>query len=257
MSDKLKFLGIIPSRFASTRFPGKPLALINGQSMISRVYHQAKKSHLLSEVFVATDDDRIKKHVEDFGGNVIMTSTEHNSGTDRCYEAVSLLHKLDSSLSFDVIINIQGDEPFVDPAQIDLLCNCFSNSETKIATLIKKILTDDELTNPNVVKVITDTSKSALYFSRSVIPFIRGKSQNEWLKSFPYFKHIGIYAYTLNVLETVTKLPQSSLEKAESLEQLRWLENGLNIRTEITDFESYAIDTPEDLLTINQQLLNK
>ena len=252
----MKFLGIIPSRFASTRFPGKPLAIIDGKSMIQRVYEQAKKSEALSKVVIATEDESIKNHAEAFGAEVIMTSSFHKSGTDRCYEVVNILTNSDKQNRFDVIINIQGDEPFINPEQIDLLSKCFIDANTQIATLVKKVKTMDELFNSNVVKVIIDKNKKALYFSRSVIPFIRGKEEISWLDSYVYFKHIGIYAYRENVLENVTKLQQSSLEIAESLEQLRWLENGYSIQTEITDYESFAIDTPEDLLTINQQLLN-
>ena len=253
----MKFLGIIPSRYASTRFPGKPLALIGGKTMINRVYEQARKSEMLSKVVVATDDERIRLHVLEFGGEVIMTSEEHKTGTDRCLEALHSLNKTETNIKYDVVLNIQGDEPFIDPLQIDMLCNCFNNNDTQIATLLKKINSTDELLDHNIVKVVTDKNRKALYFSRSVIPFFRGKELKEWLSSFEYFKHIGIYAYTLNSLETVTKLEQSPLEKAESLEQLRWIENGLNIQTEITDFESHAIDTPEDLLKINQQLFEK
>lgn len=232
--------------------------------MIRRVYEQAKKSEILSKVIIATDDERIMHHVEEFGGEVMMTSTSHKSGTDRCNEVVKLLEQRNKNnineqinkSSFDVVINIQGDEPFINPTQIELLAKCFNNPKTQIATLVKKVKTYEELVNPNVVKVIIDKNKRALYFSRSVIPFIRGKEENEWLKSYIYYKHIGIYSYTVNTLESITKLQQSPLEKAESLEQLRWLENGFSIQTEFTEFESFAIDTPEDLLTINQQFKN-
>jgi 3-deoxy-manno-octulosonate cytidylyltransferase (CMP-KDO synthetase) len=269
----LNFLGIIPARYASTRFPGKPLVMINGKSMLRRVYEQSKKSDALSRVIIATDDVRIKIHAEEFGGEVIMTSESHKSGTDRCNEVIQLLKERDENninskitkspnyqitkSFYDVVINIQGDEPFINPSQIDLLSKCFFDANTKIATLVKKVSTKEELINPNVVKVILDSDRKALYFSRAVIPFIRGKEQNDWLSSYSYFKHIGIYAYTVSALESIAKLEQSSLEKAESLEQLRWLENGFSIQTEITDFESFSIDSPDDLLTINQQLSDK
>jgi 3-deoxy-manno-octulosonate cytidylyltransferase (CMP-KDO synthetase) len=248
----LNFLGVIPARFSSSRFPGKPLALINGISMINRVYEQAKKSTLVSKVVVATDDARIKLHVESFGGEVLLTSSEHKSGTDRCYEALTILHKIEKHKRFDAVINIQGDEPFINPEEIDTVCNCFKEKDIQIATLIKKISTNEELINSNVVKVIVDKNKKALYFSRAVIPFVRGIEQGEWLKNYAYYKHIGIYAYTVKTLEEITKLSMSELEKTESLEQLRWLENGYSIKTEITEYESHAVDTPEDLLKIEQ-----
>jgi 3-deoxy-manno-octulosonate cytidylyltransferase (CMP-KDO synthetase) len=248
----MNFLGIIPARYASTRFPGKPLAVINGKTMISRVYEQACKSSSLSKVVIATDDERIKKHIEDNGGIAIITSNEHKSGTDRCFEAVKKL-ELSFNTSWDVIVNIQGDEPFINPAQIDILCGCFNNKYVQIATLIKEIKSKEELINPNIVKVVKDINKRAIYFSRSTIPYYRGKESNEWLNYHTYFKHIGIYAYTKQALESITRLEMSLLEKSESLEQLRWLENGFTIQTEITDYESIAVDTPDDLLTINQQ----
>jgi 3-deoxy-manno-octulosonate cytidylyltransferase (CMP-KDO synthetase) len=252
----MNFLGIIPARYASTRFPGKPLALINGKTMISRVFYQASNSRTLTKVIVATDDERIKNHIEDIGGTAIMTSANHNTGTERCLEAANKYEKQEKE-KFEVIINIQGDEPFVNPEQIDILCSCFNNENVQIATLIKKIVKTEELTNPNIVKVITDLADRAIYFSRSAIPFVRGKHISEWLNSRDFYKHIGIYAYRKDILDAITKLKISSLEKSEALEQLRWLENGFAINTLLTDFESLAVDTPEDLLTINQHLSNQ
>jgi 3-deoxy-manno-octulosonate cytidylyltransferase (CMP-KDO synthetase) len=238
----MKIIGIIPARYASTRFPGKPLADIGGKSMIQRVYEQAKKSKALSEVIVATDDDRIAKHVKEFGGMVAMTSETHQSGTDRCFEAIN---KFDASA--DVVINIQGDEPFIRPEQIDLVASCFEDENTQIATLVKKINTDLELFNPNTPKVLLNKKEEAIYFSRQTIPHIRGKETTEWLNEFTFYKHIGIYAYRTKVLAEITALKQSSLELAEALEQLRWIENGYTIKVKITDFESIAVDTPDDL----------
>lgn len=237
-----RIVGIIPARFASTRFPGKPLADIGGKSMIERVYAQAKKSALLSEVIVATDHSGIEEKVKRFGGQVCLTAVEHPSGTDRCAE---VLRKL--NIACDAVINIQGDEPFIDPRQIDLLCACFDDDRTDLATLIKKITSPDILLNPNSPKVIVDREQFAIYFSRHPIPFIRGFDQGEWLSRHTFFQHIGIYGYRPAILEQITGLPPSSLEKAESLEQLRWLENGFRIKTAVTPFETIAIDTPEDL----------
>ncbi len=238
----MNIVGIIPARFASTRFPGKPLIDIAGKTMIQRVYEQAKKANSISEVVVATDDERIAQHVQSFGGNVVMTSENHQSGTDRCFEAIEKFE-----INADVVINIQGDEPFIQPEQIDLVASCFSLKETELATLIKKISTNEELFNPNTPKVLLNSNKEAIYFSRQTIPHIRGKEQNDWLKQHTFYKHIGIYGYRTDVLATITQLKQSSLELAEALEQLRWLENGYKIKVEITDFESVAIDTPDDL----------
>jgi 3-deoxy-manno-octulosonate cytidylyltransferase (CMP-KDO synthetase) len=238
----LNTLGIIPARYASTRFPGKPLVDIHGKSMIQRVYEQAKKAKTLNDVVVATDDERIEQHVKAFGGNVVMTESGHPSGTDRCYEACVKFWP-----QAEIVINIQGDEPFIAPEQIDLLVSCFKKEETQIATLMKKINSIDELFNENTPKVIVDASKKALYFSRQTIPFIRGKAKELWLNEHVFYKHIGIYGYQTSVLKELVTLKISDLEKAEALEQLRWLENGYFIQTELTDFESVAIDTPEDL----------
>jgi 3-deoxy-manno-octulosonate cytidylyltransferase (CMP-KDO synthetase) len=244
----MKIIGIIPARFASTRFPGKPLIEIEGRSMLQRVYEQAKKSKLLNDVIVATDDNRIEAHVKKFGGKVVMTSSKHKSGTDRCAEAIKR-----SGNKFDVAINIQGDEPFIKPQQIDLVCACFRSKNVEIATLIKKINGPEELLNANIPKVIINKNKQAIYFSRTAIPFYRNSGDaDEWLKKHIYYKHIGIYGYKTAVLKEITQLKQSSLELAESLEQLRWIENGYKIFTAVTTHESLAIDTPKDLKKIKK-----
>jgi len=245
----MNIIGIIPSRYASTRFPGKPLAIINGKSMIQRVYEQVSLAKTISKIIVATDDERIAAHVKDFGGNVCMTSENHNSGTERCFEVVETL----KSNMFDVVINIQGDEPYINPTQIDLLASSFEKKEIEIATLIKKIHQNEELLSPNVVKVVTDIHQKAIYFSRSPIPFFRGSHQDDWLTKLDYYKHIGIYAYRTTVLKKIVTLPMSMLEKTESLEQLRWIENGFSVHTALTQFESIAIDTPEDLKKLINQ----
>ncbi|MEP6611589.1 MAG: 3-deoxy-manno-octulosonate cytidylyltransferase [Mucilaginibacter sp.] len=237
----MNILGIIPARYASTRFPGKPLVDIAGKSMIQRVYEQAKKCSHLTEVIIATDDTRIHNHVLAFGGVAIMTSADHQSGTDRCAE-VALQHP-----QYNVIINIQGDEPYIDPEQITKLAFCFNDADTQIATLVKKVTNEQELFNVNSPKVVINKLSEAVYFSRSPLPHIRGQEQQNWLNHFTYFKHIGIYGYRADVLQEITKLPVSSLEKAESLEQLRWIENGYRVKVAETELETYAIDTPEDL----------
>jgi 3-deoxy-manno-octulosonate cytidylyltransferase (CMP-KDO synthetase) len=239
----MKYIGIIPARYASTRFPGKPLVLIDGITMIERVYRQVR--HVMDEVVVATDDSRIFDAVEAFGGNVVMTSEDHKSGTDRCYEAY-----LKSGGNYDVIVNIQGDEPFIQKEQIECLKSCFDSSETQIATLVKPFTEKDgidALENPNSPKVVLNNDMQAMYFSRSVIPYLRGVDKENWLKHHIFYKHIGLYAYRPDVLKNITALPQSSLETAESLEQLRWLEAGYRIKVGITDLETIGIDTPDDL----------
>ena len=238
----MKILGIIPARYASTRFPGKPLADVNGKSMIQRVYEQSKKCKSLTDVIVATDDKRIEDAVKKFGGKVVMTSDKHESGTDRCFEAYTKLGK-----KFDAVINIQGDEPFIHPEQISLVANCFKDKNVQLATLVMKLTSIHELTNHNTIKVIISKKKEAIYFSRTAIPYYRGEDFTEWLKLHTYYKHVGIYGYRSDILAEVTKLERSSLEIAESLEQLRWLENGYKITVEFTDLESHSIDTPEDL----------
>ena len=241
-------VGIIPARYASTRFPGKPLAIINGKPMIQHVYERTTKIPQLSHTIVATDDERIMDCVKNFGGNVVMTSNTHKSGTDRCGEVLKNLIAQD--IRPNVVINIQGDEPFVECTQIQQLIQCFSDSSVQIATLKKKIDSEDELFSPNAVKVVCDKSDNALYFSRFAIPFQRGKEQNTWLQSQTYYKHIGIYAYRSDVLLQLITLQQTELETCESLEQLRWLSNGFKIKVKETNHENIAIDTPEDLLKL-------
>jgi 3-deoxy-manno-octulosonate cytidylyltransferase (CMP-KDO synthetase) len=247
----LRFVGIIPARFASTRFPGKPLVDIGGKTMIQRVYEQV--SMALSDVYVATDDQRIFDAVITFGGKAIMTSDQHKSGTDRCYEAFSKLNEW-----FDVIVNVQGDEPFIQPEQIVELQKCFDESETQIATLAKKVTTKDGsefLSNPNNPKLVINNRNEAMYFSRSVIPYRRGAEVENWIELHSYLKHVGIYAYRADILRELTQLEQSPLEIAESLEQLRWLENGYRIKVGFTDVETVGIDTPEDLEKVKNLLV--
>lgn len=234
-------LGIIPAHYASTRFPGKPLADIGGKSMIQRVYDQVKKSKLVTDVIVATDNQQIMDHVTTFGGRVRMTKESHVSGTDRCYEALTL-----QKAPFDYVINIQGDEPFIQPEQIDLLAELL-DGKTEIATLVKKIEDREQLFNPNVVKAVVAANGEALYFSRSTVPHIRNTPEADWMAKHSFYKHIGMYAYRTDVLKRLTELPVSPLEKAESLEQLRWLENGFRIKVAETKTETIGIDTPEDL----------
>lgn len=236
----MKFTAIIPARYASTRFPGKPLAILGGKTVIQRVYEQAV--NVLGQAYVATDDERILQAVEAFGGQAVMTRTDHKSGTDRIQEAAEKIHT-----DADVIINVQGDEPFIQRSQIETLCHLFDDPQTQIGTLGKRFESIEAVENPNSPKIVTDTKGFALYFSRSVIPFIRGTERGEWFGRFPFLKHLGIYAYRRDVLEEITKLPQSTLEMAESLEQLRWLQNGYRIRVGETDVETVGIDTPEDL----------
>lgn len=238
----MKILGIIPARYASSRFPGKPLVDMLGQTMIQRVYHQVKKSARLARVVIATDDERIFNHVISFGGEACMTASQHPSGTDRCFEALQKQNE-----KFDFAINIQGDEPFIDPNQIDLLCSSI-NPETELATLIQKISTLEQLHSPGEAKVVINHQQEAIYFSRSPIPFVQKATANDWLSKTTFYRHVGLYAYRADVLEKITKLEPSLLEKAESLEQLRWIENGFKIKTVETEMEeSLCIDTPEDL----------
>ncbi len=240
----MKFIGIIPARYASSRFPGKPLADMDGKPMIQRVYEQVIQA--VDDVCVATDDERIEAAVKAFGGKVVMTSDKHRSGTDRCFEAYQKIGK-----GFDVVINIQGDEPFIHPEQIETIKACFTDGEIQIATLVKPFHPDDDfettLFNPNSPKVVVNKKMEAMYFSRSIIPYIRGKKYTEWLPNHTFYKHIGMYAYRADVLAEITALPQSTLELAESLEQLRWLENGYKIKVGITEQETIGIDTPADL----------
>ena len=246
----MKFIGLIPARYASTRFPGKPLALLAGKPVIQHVYEQAAK--VLDAVYVATDDERIYNKVLEFGGKAVMTSTEHHSGTDRIEEA---LEKIGGD--FDVVVNIQGDEPFIAQSQIETLCHCFEDEDTQIATLGKPFECIKAVENPNSPKIVVDNRGYAMYFSRSIIPFVRSVERQEWLKKYPFLKHLGIYAYRTEVLKAITRLPQSSLELAESLEQLRWLENGYRIKVGITNVETVGIDTPEDLQRAEDFIRNR
>ena len=241
----MKFTAIIPARYASTRFPGKPLAMLGGKPVIQRVYEQAVS--VLGEAYVATDDDRIFQAVEGFGGRAVMTRTDHKSGTDRIEEAIEKIEERETGNEERVIINIQGDEPFIQRSQIETLCGLFDAPETQIGTLGKRFDNMEAVQNANSPKIVCDVNGFALYFSRSVIPFVRGQEPSEWLSHFPFLKHLGIYAYRREVLAEITKLPQSPLEIAESLEQLRWLQNGYRIRVGETDVETVGIDTPEDL----------
>ncbi len=239
----MKFIAIIPARYASTRFPGKPLAVLGGKPVIQRVYEQV--SAVIGDAVVATDDERILATVESFGGRAVMTSPDHKSGTDRCYEAFCKVGG-----DYDVVINVQGDEPFIAASQLEAIKRCFENPKTDIATLVKPFCEADGLAaleNPNSPKVVLDAESQAVYFSRSVIPYLRGVEREEWLSKHTFYKHIGMYAFRANVLREVTSLPQSPLEKAESLEQLRWIENGYKIGVGISDVETIGIDTPEDL----------
>lgn len=241
----MKFTCIIPARYDSTRFPGKPLAILGGKPVIQRVYEKAKMA--LDDVYVATDDERILSTVEAFGGKAVMTRKDHKSGTDRIEEAVEKIEAAQGAQLEGVVINIQGDEPFIDPSQIVTLKDCFNDSATQIATLGKPFDSIEAVKNPNSPKIVVDNNSCAMYFSRSVVPFIRGTEQQEWLSHYPFLKHLGVYAYLRTVLKEVTQLPQSSLEKAESLEQLRWLQNGYKIKVGLTNIETVGIDTPTDL----------
>lgn len=243
MTKALKYIAIIPARYASTRFPGKPLAMLGGKPVIQRVWEQV--SSVVDAAVVATDDERIAQAVESFGGRAIMTSPNHKSGTDRCWEAYQKQGE-----EFDVVINVQGDEPFIAHSQLSAIMACFEDENTDIATLVKPFAEEDGLSaleNPNSPKVVLDNDSCAVYFSRSVIPYLRGVEREDWLKHHTFYKHIGMYAFRRDVLGEVTALPQSTLEKAESLEQLRWLENGYKIGVGISDVETVGIDTPEDL----------
>nr|WP_302198316.1 3-deoxy-manno-octulosonate cytidylyltransferase [uncultured Prevotella sp.] len=236
----MKFIGIIPARYASTRFPGKPLALLGGKPVIQHVYE--KVATVLEAAYVATDDERIYDVVKAFGGQVVMTRTDHKSGTDRIEEAIEKIGG-----EWDVVVNVQGDEPFVAKSQLDTICHCFDDPTTQIATLGKPFESMEAVQNPNSPKIVVDNMGFAMYFSRSVIPYVRGKEKSSWLTHYPFLKHLGIYAYRKDVLRQVTQLPQSSLEIAESLEQLRWLQNGFKIKVGTTDVETVGIDTPQDL----------
>ena len=237
----MKILGIIPARYASTRFPGKPLAMIKGKTMIRRVYEQALQSKL-DEVVVATDDVRIADEVMSFGGRYVMTNPNHRSGTDRCREALDLMEE-----KFDAVVNIQGDEPFINPLQINMLCDLMQEDGVCLASLAKRIVWADELFSPNTVKVVMSAKGNALYFSRNPMPFMRNVEHDDWMRKGIFYKHIGIYAYRAETLRQVAAMPASGLETSESLEQLRWLENGLSIRMGITEAENVSIDVSADI----------
>jgi 3-deoxy-manno-octulosonate cytidylyltransferase (CMP-KDO synthetase) len=243
----MKFIGIIPARYESSRFPGKPLCIIEGKTMIQRVYEQCLKTSVLSALAVATDDQRIFDHVKSFGGNVLMTDKNHSCGTDRCSEAFHLLLKENNFSPEDVVINIQGDEPLIDPKQIEIVCSLFKKKEVKIGTLVRKFDDESDLFCNTVQKVVLDKSNRVLYFSRTPIPYFRGADPKDWIKKHVYYMHIGIYAYVASVLDEIVKLPQSSLEKAEALEQLRWLENAYSVYAGHTDIPSHAVDVPSDV----------
>lgn len=242
----MKILGIIPARYASTRFPGKPLALIDGKSMICRVYEQAKKASCLTQVVVATDDERIADHVKEFGGKAVLTHKNHPSGTDRCFEALQLMNE-----SFDYVINIQGDEPFIVPEQIEELASV-CDGERELITQMIPVNSHEVLFDPGEVKIVLNANSEALYFSRAAIPFLKGKAEKEWHNHHNYFRHVGMYAYRTDILEKITRLQPAILEQAESLEQLRWLENGYRIQVVATQYESHCIDTPEDIEKVLQ-----
>lgn len=239
----MKFIGIIPARYASTRFPAKPLAILGGKPVIQRVYEQV--AGILDEAYVATDDERIETAVKSFGGKVVMTSINHKSGTDRCYEAYTKVGH-----GYDIVVNIQGDEPFIQHSQLEAVKTCFEDATTQIATLVKPFIPEDgydALKNANSPKVVVNKNMNALYFSRSIIPFQRNADKEDWLKGHTYYKHVGLYAYRADILKEITSLSQSSLEMAESLEQLRWLENGYTIKVGVSEVETIGIDTPQDL----------
>lgn len=249
----MKFIAIIPARYASTRFPAKPLAMLGGKPIIQRVYERV--ASVIADTIVATDDERIKTAVEAFGGRVVMTSTHHRSGTDRCFEAFTI-----AGAHSDVVINVQGDEPFIDPSQLRSLMACFDDPTTDIATLVKPFTPEmgiDALRNPNSPKVVVGANHQALYFSRSVIPYLRGVDEAEWLTHHTFYKHIGLYAYRADVLRRISAMAPGRLEQAESLEQLRWLEAGLAIKVGETDIETIGIDTPEDLARAEAFLAQK
>jgi 3-deoxy-manno-octulosonate cytidylyltransferase (CMP-KDO synthetase) len=251
--NKPLFIGIIPARFASSRFPGKPLVDIQGKTMIRRVVEQAMQSTLLQRVIVATDDERIEQEVRSFGAEVMMTSTEHPSGTDRCAEVV---RDLNTSIQDNaVVINIQGDEPFVDPAQIDTLCSCFQNPEVELATLVRRFSNTNDIINPSMIKVVRDINGYGIYFSRLPIPFERDAEANKPLDIDAHFQHIGLYGYRASTLLKIAALPTSFLENTEKLEQLRWIENGYRIMTALSSHESWSIDTPDDLKKIQERFI--
>ena len=239
----MKYLALIPARYASTRFPAKPLAILGEKPIIQHVYERV--SSVFEHAYVVTDDERIEACVHAFGGRCVMTGTHHKSGTDRCYEALEKL-----GAGYDVVVNVQGDEPFIATSQLETIKACFADAHTQIATLVKPFLPKDgleALENPNSPKVVLDNNNYAIYFSRSVIPYLRGVDKSEWLAKHTFYKHIGLYAYRCEVLKEITSMPLGELEQAESLEQLRWLQAGFRIKVGTTDVETIGIDTPEDL----------
>ena len=239
----MKFLALIPARYASTRFPAKPLAILGNKPIIQHVYERV--SSIFEDAYVVTDDTRIEECVKAFGGRCVMTGTHHKSGTDRCFEALEKL-----GAGFDVVVNVQGDEPFIAASQLETIKQCFADAETQIATLVKPFTPADgieALENPNSPKVVLDNNNYAVYFSRSVIPYLRGVEKDEWISHHTFYKHIGLYAYRAEVLKEITSMPLGVLEQAESLEQLRWLQAGYRIKVGTTDVETIGIDTPEDL----------
>ena len=250
----MRTIAIIPARYASTRFPGKPLALLGGKPVIVWVWECVASLPSLSKVVVATDDGRIAKTVTAFGGKAMLTNSSHRSGTDRCGEVLERLEA--AGEQYDVVVNVQGDEPFVQQEQLESLIACFEKNDTQIATLKTSINESEELLSPNNVKVVCDQKDRALYFSRQPIPYLRGVAQEEWLQKHPYYKHVGIYAFSAKTLKELVALPQSPLEMGESLEQLRWLENGYSIRVCQTQTANIGIDTPEDLQEAEQYLAN-
>jgi len=251
-NKKMNIVAIIPARYASVRFPGKPLVMIRNKPMIQWVYERTKKA--IEEVYIATDDERIFNVVKNFGGKVVMTSADHKSGTDRCAEAANFIEKK-SGKPIDIVVNVQGDEPFINPQQIKLICQAFDDNKVEIATLAKKITNTEILFDENKVKVVFDNQNFALYFSRSPIPYLRGKEKSSWINYETHFLHVGMYAFRKNTLMKITKLEQTKLEKFESLEQLRWLENNFKIKVLITEYDSFGIDTPEDLEKLNNFLI--
>ena len=241
-----KVIAVIPARYESSRFPGKPLALIAGKPMIQRVYEQVKKVDGIAEVLVATDDERIAKCVEAFGGIYAMTG-ECSCGTERVYEAIK-------DYDCDIVLNVQGDEPYIKPQQLEQLGACFNDPSVELATLVKRVIGKDELMNPNSPKVIVDKNGDAIYFSRTPIPYSRDiEVTDEYVNSTPFFRHIGLYGYRVETLARICAMPQGFLEKTEKLEQLRWIENGLKIRVAETEFQTHAVDTEEDLAFINSK----
>lgn len=244
----MKAIGIIPARYESTRFPGKPLAMIGDKSMIRRVYERVRLSGI-RDVVIATDDKRIYKHAEEFGATAILTSKKHTTGTERCVEALKKIGK-----NFDIVINIQGDEPFVDPSHLKLLIASFKNRLVQISTLAENVNNVQELFNPNNVKIVADHRNFALYFSRSVIPFVRDYPQENWLEQYNFLRHIGVYAFRTEVLKKIVKLKPSPAEISESLEQLRWLYYGYNIKINLVKYFGISVDTPEDLKKANELL---